>query len=186
MSAKAGASRVAERYALALYELARGEKRLDAVEANLNDLSRMLEESPDLRRFVASPVLSRAAQVKGLEALADKAGFDRLTRSFLGVLALHRRSSVTGAVIDAFRNLLRVERGEVMARVSTATPLSEEQEAELATALRKELRTEKLDLTTDVDPSLLGGMVVRVGSRMVDSSLRTKLKRLHFAMKGIG
>lgn len=177
---------MADRYAAALYELAQDQKSLDSVEADLKDLGAMIADSPDLRRVLASPVLSREGQQKALDVLAAKAAFGPLTTKFLGMLSLHRRAQALGAIIEAFQGRLRAARGEVTAHVATASALTSGQEAALVSALKKELGNDNLSVVAKVDPALLGGMVVQVGSRMIDSSLRTKLKSLHFAMKGVG
>ncbi|GEO82235.1 ATP synthase subunit delta [Pararhodospirillum oryzae] len=176
---------MADRYAVALYELAEERGALDTVSADLVTLQALLDASADLRRVIASPVVGRDAQRKALGVLAEKAGLSDITRNFIGLVASNRRAFALGGMIRAFQNRLAERRGEVTAHVATATALTPAQESALSAALKKAVGN-SVSVAATVDPSLLGGMIVRVGSRMVDSSLRTKLKRLHFAMKGVG
>mgnify|MGYP003345421852 CR=1 FL=1 len=184
-SASSGASGLAGRYAQALFDLASERGALDAVAADLEALARMLDESAELTRLVRSPVITRAAAGKAIAALSKSANFNGLTGNFLGLLAKNRRLFELAAMIKAFRSLLADSRGEVAAEVVSAQPLSEKHLAAVADAL-KAATGAKVALSPRVDPALLGGMIVRVGSRMVDSSLRTKLSKLELAMKGIG
>ncbi|ABC22024.1 F0F1 ATP synthase subunit delta [Rhodospirillum rubrum] len=184
-SHKAGVTGVAERYATALYELAEDRGALDQVSADLRSLKAMLDESGDLRRVIASPVIGRDDQRKALTALAEKAGFHEIVRNFLGVVAAKHRSFAVPGMIGAFLERLAARRGEVTARIVSATALTSAQKSALTTALNKATGN-TVTIDASVDPALLGGMVVRVGSRMVDSSLSTKLKRLQLAMKGVG
>ena len=180
-----GVAGLATRYATALFELARDQGRLDAVAKDLSELATMLGASPDLRRLVRSPVLGRAEQGKAIAALVERAGFDELTRRFVGVIAANRRLFALDSIIRGFRDRLAKSRGELSAVVSTAQPMSDAQKAALDAALRRAVGV-KVDVETKVEPELLGGMVVRIGSRMFDSSLRSKLQRLQLAMKGTG
>ncbi|MCC7276053.1 MAG: F0F1 ATP synthase subunit delta [Alphaproteobacteria bacterium] len=175
---------LAERYASALFELADERRALDTVARDLQQLRVMLAESADLARLVRSPVLSREQQAAAIEAIVVKAGFDDLTRKFLGLLARNRRLFAVGAMIQAFLAELARRRGEVTAHVTSAQKLSDGQLASITDALRRAVGS-KVSVDPSVDPSLLGGLIVRVGSRMVDSSLRTKLQRLELAMKGV-
>jgi F-type H+-transporting ATPase subunit delta len=183
-SASSGASGLAGRYAQALFDLATERSALDAVAADLNALSKMLHDSAEFARLVKSPVIKRGAAGKAMAALAKSAGFNALTSNFLGLLAKNRRLFELTAMIKAFHELLADSRGEVAAEVVSAQPLSEKHLAAVADALKASTGA-KIALSSRVDPALLGGMVVRVGSRMVDSSLRTKLSKLELAMKGI-
>ena len=176
---------LAARYALALYELADEGKVLDDVASDLSAMRQLLSDSPDFARLIRSPVLTRADQSRGILAVADKAGANPLTAKFLGVLAANRRLFAMPRMIDAYLAELARRRGEVAAQVASAVPLSEEQVAAVTEALRKVVG-QKVTVDLTVDPSLIGGLIVRVGSRMIDSSLRTKLQRLQLAMKGIG
>jgi F-type H+-transporting ATPase subunit delta len=174
---------LAGRYAVALFELAEDRDALDAVAADLGNLRSLLDDSADLRRLIRSPVLSREEQGRALVALGERVGFGPLTRQFLGVLAHKRRLFVLPEIVAAYLARLREHKGEVSAELTSAVALSEEQVA----AVRQQLTAavgQTVTLATAVDPGLLGGLVVRVGSRMIDASLRTKLQRLELAMKG--
>ncbi|MGE5539551.1 MAG: F0F1 ATP synthase subunit delta [Gemmatimonas sp.] len=184
-TASSGASGLAGRYAQALFDLATERGALDAVAADLATVRRMLDDSPDFARLVRSPVIKREAAGRAIGALVKGAGFNALTGNFLGLLARNRRLFELSAMVAAFQRLLADSRGEVAAEVISATPLSERHVAAVTDAL-KAATGAKVALSTRVDPALLGGMIVRVGSRMVDSSLRTKLSKLELAMKGIG
>ncbi len=180
-----GVSGLAERYAAALFDLADERHALDAVAGDLRELRAMLAESPDLARLVRSPVLSREAQGKAIAALAERAGLSPLTRDFLGVVARNRRLFAAPAMIDSYLAKLAQRRGEVTAEVTAAQPLSEAQNAALGEQLRRAVGR-RVTVDIRVDPSLLGGMIVKVGSRMIDSSLRSKLQRLRLALRGAG
>jgi F-type H+-transporting ATPase subunit delta len=179
-----GVSGLAERYARALFDLADEGRALDQIAADLKSLAGMLAESGDLRRLIRSPVLDRAAQGRAIDALAAQVGLAPLTRNFLGLLARNRRLFALPEMIDGFLNHLAERRGEVTARVTSAAPLSPAQSAALAEALRKSAGA-RLTIDQRIDPSLLGGLVVRLGSRMIDASLKSKLNRLQLAMKGV-
>lgn len=174
---------LAGRYAMALFELARDERQLEAVGASLASLKRALAESEDLRALVASPLVNRDDSLRTIDATAAAMSVDPITRNFLGVLARNRRLSQLGSVIRAFDMLAAGHRGEVTAEVVSAHPLSDDQVAALKANLKA--RTGR-DIAVDlaVDPSILGGLVVKVGSRMIDGSIRTKLDTLAHAMKG--
>jgi F-type H+-transporting ATPase subunit delta len=180
-----GVSGLADRYAAALFDLADERHALDQVAGDLRELRAMLHGSPDLMRLIRSPVLSRAEQGKAVSAVAEGAGLSRLTIDFLGVVARNRRLFAVPAMTDRFLAKLAERRGEVTAEVTAAQALSEAQEAALTEQLRRAVGR-RVSVDIRVDPSLLGGMVVKVGSRMVDGSLRSKLQRLQIAMKGIG
>jgi F-type H+-transporting ATPase subunit delta len=180
-----GVAGLATRYATALFELARDAGALDKVAADLEGIKTMIEQSTDLRRLVRSPVIGRADQGKAMDAVLVRAEVDDLTRRFVGVVAANRRLFSLEAIIAAFRNLLAKSRGELTAVVSTAQPLSDAQKAALDASLRRAVGV-KVAVETKVEPELLGGMIVRIGSRMFDSSLRSKLQRLQLAMKGTG
>ena len=174
---------IAGRYATALFDLARERNALDAVADDLVVLRRLIEESVDLRRLVRSPVFGRAQQASAMQAVLEKGAAGDLTRRFVGVLTQNRRLFALYDVAVAFARLLAHHRGEAVAYVTSAQPLSDAQaeaiRAELAAATKANVKLE-----TTVDEALLGGLVVRVGSRMIDSSIRTKLTRLKFSMKG--
>ena len=180
-----GPASLAGRYASALFELADSQKQLDAVAADLATLRRMLDESADLRRLVASPVIGRDAQGKAMAALLEATGASSLVRRFLGVVCQNGRLRDLPGMIAAFLAELARRRGETAADVVSALPLSEAQTEALSETLRR-LVGSKVSVNARVDADLLGGLVVKVGSRMFDSSIRTKLQRLRLAMKGVG
>ena len=184
MSSEANGA-IADRYSAALFELADQHTALDAVAADLKSLKAMTAESADLRRLLRSPVASRKDQQKAVRVLAEKAGFNGLTLKFLGLVAQNRRLFALDGVIEAYLSRLAAKRGEVTAQVASAVALTETQVGAISAALKKVVGSNvTLDLT--VDSNLLGGLVVKVGSRMVDGSLKTKLQHLQLAMKGVG
>lgn len=171
------------RYALALFELASDTRSIDHVEASLRTVRDALDASDDFRALTVSPVVQRGAATRAVLATADEIGVDATTRSFLGVLAENRRLGELPAIIRAFRKLAASHRGETTAEVTSAHPLSDEQVIELRQQLRQRVGREvSVDLAVDAD--LLGGLVVRIGSQMIDSSIRTRLNALTSAMKG--
>ena len=176
-------SGIAGRYATALFELAREGRELDAVASNLASIRAALDESEDLTRLVRSPVFGREAQARAMAAVLDGLGVGRAVRNFVGVVAQNRRLFALRDMTLAFARLLADYRGEVVARVASAYPLDERQVAAIRAELAAGLKNE-VSIETEIDPELLGGLVVRVGSRMIDSSIRTKLQNLRFAMKG--
>jgi F-type H+-transporting ATPase subunit delta len=176
---------MAGRYAAALFELARDQRQLGEVERDLAAFRTMLDESDDLRRLVRSPVISAEDQGKALAALLDKAGIGGLTANFLKLIARNRRLFAAADMMKGFRALLARERGEVSADVASAHALTREQIELLSDTLRTSIG-KNVQVNTRVDPGLLGGLIVKVGSKMIDSSLRTKLDNLKVAMKGIG
>ncbi|HEX2890135.1 F0F1 ATP synthase subunit delta [Vineibacter terrae] len=180
-----GPASLAGRYASALFELADGQKQLDAVAADLATLRRMMDESADLRRLVSSPVIGRDAQGKAMSALLEAVGASNLVRRFVGVVCQNGRLRDLPGMIAAFLAELARRRGETAADVISATPLSETQLQSLSETLRR-LVGSKVTVNARVDADLLGGLIVKVGSRMFDSSIRTKLQRLRLAMKGVG
>ncbi len=175
------ASDVAARYAQALYDLAR-EGALMAIEADLRALSAMIEDSADLRSLIASPAFTAAQKGQALAALAQKAGFHATTAKFLGLLAANRRAGALTATIAAFRRLAAEGRGEIAATVTTAAPMTKDQAAALEAALRASLGKSPV-VETRVDPAMLGGLKVQVGSRLYDASLKSKLDSMKFALK---
>lgn len=184
-SETAGSKGLADRYASALYDLAYERNALDQVAADFRSLKAMLTESAEFRRFVASPIMSREDQKKGIEALGQAAGLSDLTRNFLGLIAQNRRLFALGGMADAYLERLANARGEVTATVHSAKYLSDAQVASLSTALKQAVGKD-VTMNIFIDPAILGGLVVKVGSRMVDNSVRTKLQRLQLAMKGVG
>ena len=180
-----GAAGLAGRYASALYDLAEGNKLLDQVSEDLRELAAMIHGSDDLARLIRSPVIDRAEQSRAMTAVLEAAGMSDLTRRFVGVVAANRRLFQITDIIGAYHALLAVRRGEVTAEVVSARELTETQMEAIGDAVKKAVGT-RASVESWVDPGLLGGLIVKVGSRMVDSSLSTKLHRLRLAMKGIG
>jgi len=178
-------SGVSGRYATALFELARDEKSVDAVVADLAKFDAMLAESDDLRRLVRSPVFSADSQSKALAAVLDKAEIAGIAANFLKVLTANRRLFAVADVIRAFRALVAKFKGEATADVTVAEALSDTNLDTLKVAL-KSVTGKDVALNVKVDPSIIGGLVVKLGSRMVDSSLRTKLNSIKHAMKEAG
>jgi F-type H+-transporting ATPase subunit delta len=175
---------VAGRYAAALFEIAKDEKQLAQVEADVVAFQGLLDESADLRRLVRSPVISAEDQARAIGAVLAKAGASPLTANFFKLIARNRRLFAAGDMLKNFRALAARERGEVTADVASAHALSPEQMNALKDVLRIQVGKD-VQIDTRVDPNLLGGLVVKVGSRMIDSSLRTKLSSLKVAMKGV-
>jgi len=180
----AAATGLATRYATALFDLARDQKLLDAVAADLDVVGAAVVESPELKRLVTSPLLSRQAQGAAIAALAERLGLQELTRRFLGVLAANRRLFALPGIVRAFASLLVSERGEVEAEIVSAAELTQEQVSAVEEGVRR-FAGRKVRLSRSVDPGLLGGLVVRVGSRMIDASLRSRLVQLELSMRGI-
>lgn len=174
---------LAGRYATAVYELAREQGVVDAVSADLAALGRALGESPDLARLVKSPVFGAAEQVRALTPVLAAIGLSPLSTKFVLTVARKRRLSALEAIIAAFERLVARARGETEAEVTAARPLKDNEISELKAVLKARLGREPR-LSTRVDPALLGGLVVKVGSRMIDTSLRTKLDGLRAAMRG--
>ncbi|MEM8772154.1 MAG: F0F1 ATP synthase subunit delta [Pseudomonadota bacterium] len=173
---------VAGRYAAALFDLAKDEGVADKVEAELKDLRAATDASDDLKNFVKSPVYDRDDQMAAISALAEKAGYSELTSNFLKLAASNRRLFVIGDMVSAFVALAAEDRGEVTASATSAAPMNDEQ----LKSLRMEIESmvgKAVNLQTRVDPDLLGGLIVKVGSKMIDSSLRTKLNKLKTRMK---
>ena len=176
---------MAGRYATALFELALESKKLEKIEAELNIFNGLLEGSQDLQRLVRSPVFSAEEQRRAIAAIAGKAKISGITVNFLELIALNRRLFAVQDMIRAFHALAARHRGEVTAQVTSANKLSPEQIKALMASL-KSVIGQDVKLNSHVDPALLGGLVVKVGSRMIDSSLKTKLDNLQFAMKEVG
>ncbi len=178
-------SGVAGRYATALFELALESDAIDSVRADLAKFQALLVASPELNRLVRSPVFTADAQTKALSAVLTKAGIGGIAANFLKVLTANRRLFAVADVIRAFRALVARFKGEATAEVTVAEPLSDKNLDALKAAL-KTVSGKDVDLNVKVDPSIIGGLVVKLGSRMVDSSLRTKLNSIKHAMKEAG
>ena len=180
-----GVAGLAGRYATALFELADQARQLDSVATDLKRMQAMFDGSSEMRALIANPVIAREGKAKAILAVLDAAQIGGLVRKFVGAVAGNGRLAALPAIIRAFLDELARRRGESAADVVSAVPLSEAQKAQLADVLRG-LVGGKVSMNERVDPDLLGGLVVRVGSRMFDSSLRTKLQRLQIVMKGVG
>src|SRR5262245_41471012 len=176
---------MAGRYAAALFELAKEQKQLAQVGRDVASFQALLEASPDLARLARSPVISAEAQARALEAILAKVGISGVTANFLMLIVRNRRLFAIGDMLRVFQALLARERGEVGADVTTAHPLSPDQAPVLADSLKASIG-KPVQIHTRVDPNPLGGLIVKGGSKMIDSSLRTKLNNLKVVMKGIG
>jgi F-type H+-transporting ATPase subunit delta len=174
---------LAGRYASALFDLARDQRQIDAVGRSLDALNQALADSKDFNELVTSPLVSREEAGKAFAAIAPQLNVDPITANFLGVLARNGRKIELRPVIRAFRRLAAEHRGETTAEVVTARPLNDDQ----LTQLKQQLRTRAgrdVNIDAQVDPDILGGIVVKLGSQRIDASIRTKLNRLAQAMKG--
>lgn len=180
-----GVSGLAQRYATALFELADEQKSLDQTAKDLAVLRQMLADSADLRRLIGSPIIARADQARAMDTILAQAEVGGLVRNFIGLVAQNRRLFVLPGVIQGFLAELARRRGEQTAYVVAAQPMSDAQQAEISDALKRAMGS-KINVDVRVDPSLIGGMIVKVGSRMIDASVRTKLTKLKLAMKGVG
>ena len=178
-------SGVAERYASALFDLAREASAIETAEADLDAIGGLIDGNSEFRRLVASPVFSAEEQQRAVGAVADRMGVTPLIGNFLRLVARNRRLFALPGIIRGFRAMAARQRGEVTAEVASAHPLSDDQVAALKAALREKLGKD-VALNTRVDPALLGGLVVRVGSRMIDTSLRTRLMTVKTQLKEVG
>jgi F-type H+-transporting ATPase subunit delta len=176
---------IARPYAQALFDLARGDNTLDPVESGLNEISALIDDSPDFARFLNSPVIGADEKSATLEILLKDMKPVPVVGNLLRVVARNGRLFAVPAIIKAFRDLAAAARGETTAEVTSAAPLGHGQLDALKAALREKIG-KTVTLTEHVDPSLIGGLVVKVGSRMIDSSLKTKLAAMRVAMKEVG
>jgi F-type H+-transporting ATPase subunit delta len=174
---------LAGRYASALFGLAREAKSIEAVETSLSTLDSAFAQSDDLRRLVSSPLVSREGATAAIKAVANELRLDPLTTNFLGVLATNRRLNKAASVITAFRELAANFRGEATADVTTAHPLDDAQVTALKAKLKARIGRD-VAVTLKTDPAILGGLIVKIGSQMIDGSIRTRLNTLAHAMKG--
>lgn len=181
MAGSSNTNLIAARYVAALLDMAEDAKLIDKVEKDLQDLSAMIENSADLQSLISNPLISRAQQKDGILTIAEKAKWQQLTGNFLGVLADNRRLPALPHIIKAFQDALRKRRGEVEAKIETAFALTPAQTDALQKELSKAMGT-NVTLDVAVNKDLLGGMVVTVGSRMIDDSVRRKLERLQRTM----
>ena len=178
-------SGVASRYAQSLFDIALEAKAVDKVEQQLGDFEALIAESEDLRRLIGSPVFSTGEQVRAIAAIADKAGLDGVFGNFLKVVASNRRLFALPGMIKAFRAISAAHKGIVTAQVASAFKLTAAQEKELKATL-KDVAGKDVEIDVTVDPSLLGGLIVKIGSRQIDTSPRTKLSSMKLALKEVG
>lgn len=178
-----GTTGVAERYASALFDLSIDNGELDKVTEDLNVVREAIEISKDFKRFLLSPIFSSEEQAKAIAKVSEKIGLTKTVSNFLGVVALNNRLFCLESIIKAWNEMLLSHNNEVTAEVVSATGLSSKQLGELEKVLTASVGS-KITIKEKVDPHLIGGMIVRVGSRMIDSSVRTKLERLKLDMKG--
>jgi len=178
-------TQIARPYASALFDLASSENQLASVETSLSDVTRLIGESADFSRFLRSPVISADTKASALDALLDKAKTHPLVANFLRLVAKNGRLFALDAIIAGFRDLAAKARGEVTADVTSAAPLNAEQVKALGDTLKVKIG-KTVTLNQFVDPSLIGGLQVKVGSQMIDSSLKTKLAAMKIAMKEVG
>lgn len=174
---------MAGRYAGALFELALEEKSTDSVKKDLETFDALIGESADLNRLVRSPVFGVDEQLKAVSAILDKAGIKGLAADFIRVVITNRRLFALRNIISGYRALVAKHKGEVSAQITVAEKLSDTNLAALKSALTSATGGKDMDLDVKIDPTIIGGLIVKVGSRMVDSSLRTKLNSIKFAMK---
>ncbi len=176
---------IAARYATAIFDLAREEKALKSLESDLDALGALLADSADFRAMITSPILSRAEQGRAIAAIAKAAGLSTTMTNALGLMAGRRRLFVLPQLVRALRDRIAEEKGEITADVTTAKALTKTQADKLAKVLKAQTGKE-IKLNTAVDESLIGGLVVKVGSRMIDTSIRSRLAALQNAMKEVG
>lgn len=176
---------IAARYATAVFDIAEENKALDSLETSINDLAAALADSQELNSLIHSPLVSREEQGAAITAVADKMGIDPVLRNTLALMADKRRLFVLPALIEALRARLADARGEVTAEVVSAKALTKTQSEKLAKTLAERVG-KKVTINASVDASIIGGLVVKVGSKMIDSSIRSKLNSLQNAMKEVG
>jgi F-type H+-transporting ATPase subunit delta len=178
-------TQIARPYASALFDLAQSENQLAQVETGLSDISRLIGESEDFSRYLRSPVIAADVKASTLDAILGKAKVNPLVGNFMRLVARNGRLFALDQIIVSFRELAAAARGETTAEVTSATPLTDAQAASLAETLKAKLG-KTVTLNQFVDPSLIGGLQVKVGSQMIDSSLKTKLAAMKIAMKEVG
>ena len=184
-SLSSSAKGLAGRYAGALYALAEESGKIDAVVKDMNGVAELVSANQDMRMLVESPAITWAEQTKAVTAVLEKGGADALTVKFVGTVASNGRLHALSRIISAFLAEHARRRGEVSAEVISAIEMDDARRACVEQAVSKLAGSDKLSLSMRVDPSLIGGLVVRIGSRMIDTSIRTKLNRLETAMKGM-
>jgi F-type H+-transporting ATPase subunit delta len=178
-------SEMAGRYATALFELALGDNAVDAVKADLERFDALVRDSADLTRLVRSPVFDAEQQTRAIAAVLDKVGIGGLAAKFVKLVASNRRLFAIHDMIKAYRAQVARHKGEISAQVTVAEPLSPTHRGAIQDALNS-ITGKEVGLDVKVDPAIIGGLVVRLGSRMIDSSLRTKLNSIKHAMKEVG
>ncbi|MEM6325164.1 MAG: F0F1 ATP synthase subunit delta [Pseudomonadota bacterium] len=178
-------SGIADRYATAIFELAKEDKALAALESDVDAIDAALDESEDLRDLIQSPVYSRAAQGQAITAVAGKMGLSSTFTKVLGLMASKRRLFALPYVLTGLREMIAEDKGEVTAEVTSAKPLSAAQEKSLAATLKSSVGKD-VKIKTAVDEGLIGGLIVKVGSKMIDTSIRSKLANLQNTMKEVG
>ncbi|VAW22154.1 ATP synthase delta chain [hydrothermal vent metagenome] len=175
---------IARPYARALFDLATEEKNVPEVEKSLDELGVLIGQSEDFSDFLKSPVISADIKTAIIDKIVARAGFPEIVANFIRLVAKNDRLLVLPAIIPAFGELAAKQRGEVRAEITSATPLNKQQLSSLGAVLKKQIgKSVKLD--TNIDPSLIGGLMVKVGSRMIDSSIKTKLTAMKIAMKEV-
>ncbi|WP_306113358.1 MULTISPECIES: F0F1 ATP synthase subunit delta [unclassified Roseovarius] len=178
-------SGIAERYATAIFEISKEGKSLKKLEANLNDLGTALADSADLRDLISSPVVSRADQGAAIAAIGEKMGLEKVLQNGLGLMAEKRRLFVLPQLVAQLQDMIAEDKGEMTADVTSAKELTKAQSDKLAKTLKSRMgKAVKINAT--VDESLIGGLVVKVGSKMIDTSIRSRLNSLQYAMKEVG
>lgn len=178
-------SGVASRYAQSLFDIAVDAGSVEEIERQLGEFEGMMRESADLRRLITSPVFSTSEQVSAISAIVEKAGVGGVFANFLKVVASNRRLFALPGMIEAFREISAAHRGVVTAQVTSAFALTDAQQEELKATL-KDVAGKDVEVDVTVDPSLLGGLIVKIGSRQIDTSLRTKLSSMKLALKEVG
>ena len=178
-------SGIAERYATAIFEISKEDASLAKLEANISDLAAAVADSADLRDLISSPILARADQKKAIAVIADKMGLEPVLKNGLGVMAERRRLFVLPQLIERLRDMIAEDKGEVTAEVVSAKALTKAQSDKLAKTLKASVGKD-VNISATVDESLIGGLVVKVGSKMIDTSIRSRLNSLQNAMKEVG
>ena len=174
---------LADRYAAALYAHADDVRELDAVVQEMESLGRLIDATPDFRRLIESPLIDIATAIKAANAVLEAQGFSKPVRDFVGVIASNRRLSALRAIVGAFASLVATRRGIITAHVATAHPLNDVQRQQLRARLI-EAGYNNVNIDEQIQPDLLGGLVVKIGARLYDTSLKSRLQRLQYAMKG--
>ena len=178
-------SGIAERYATAIFEICKDEKSLDKLATNIADLGAAIDESAELRELISSPILSRTEQKSAIAAIADKIGLEAVMKNGLGVMADKRRLFVLPQLVSQLREMIADDKGEVTAEVASAKALTKAQSDKIAKTLKASVGKD-VNIKATVDESLIGGLVVKVGSKMIDTSIKSRLNSLQNAMKEVG